>query len=1751
MRKIAVAVVVSLVALSISGQMLTARHFVGAAGGLGSDDGVGALARFNDPRGIACDASGNLYVTEYGGYSIRKISPAGEVTSITGNHFSGAARSGPLPYSQVGGPWGIAVDAAGAIYVAEERENSIRKILPDGSTYKAAGGLYLYGGGTADGQGFAAQFYSPRGIAIAPDGNIFITDSGNHTIRKMTPGGMVTTFAGQPRTPGYSDGTGTLAHFRTPQAIAVDANGTIYVGDHDNYTIRKITSDGVVTTVAGYPGYGAVVDGTGSGARFYNVTGIAVDWTGALWVTDSGTIRKVTPSGVVTTIAGDGYSSDKDGVGRAAEVNPSGIAIAPTGDFYFVDGGHAVRRISPSYVVTTVAGLPVWALPPTGPVDGTGENASFGNLIGPSAVDSAGNLYIAEPSKIRRITPAGVVTTFAGSTSYGSADGSLTDARFNYVIGLAFDANDTLYVADQGNHTIRKIAGGTVSTLAGSSGLSGTLDGIGSGARFSYINALTVDSSGNLFVTENTHVIRKVTPGGVVTTFAGVAGSAGYVNGTGSAARFNNPTAISIDAADNLYLYDFQNARIRRITPAAVVTTFAGSGSAGSVDGTGTGASVTAVGAISAFRDGGFYFAEWTVVRRMTTDGVITTVAGSRNNGTGVDTGLGSSDGTGTFARFGQFITTSLGVAADANGNVYVIDPTSRNIRVARISSGDAATIDSTTGLVGQPRSLDVIGGSADTFSWTIIRRPLGSSAVLSDATLKNPTFIPDVADRYRFRVVASGPNGVGITEVELTANCDDTVPSPSSTPNPSCLNQPVTLDAGPGMAYRWMTGDTTRTISVVPPNGGGWYSGTVWDENGCAHGFTIVQSAQMDLSTVWVQGNPGCIYSPVTMSCTTNADGGTKSYQWGTRSVSGGPITPLPGQTSSTYSLDYTVFSQPNITYYLTCTVTPSCGTPITGERAFGLLPAINPVVAAGGPTTFCQGGSVTLTAPVGATGYLWSTGATTQSMTVTSEGDYSVRLTNSTCYSYSPVTHVTVLAGPAMPTITVNGPTAFCAGGSVTLTTSANGPWLWSNGSTTQSITVDTTGDYSVTVTGDNGCTTTSAPIHVTANPLPQATIIPSGSTTFCEGGSVALTASAASSYLWSNGATTQSIAISASGNYSVTVTDANGCSTMSTPTAVTVNAPPLEPVITVSGPTTFCEGSSVVLTAPDEAVLYLWSNGATTQSIIVNTGGSYSVTTTNASGCSATSSAIAVTVLPLTTPTISASGPATFCTGGRVTLAASHAAAYLWSNGSTTQSITVDTTGSYSVATTNEFGCTATSSPTVVTVNQPPAIPVVTASGPTTFCAGGSVTLTAPAATSYLWSNGSTLQSITVADSGYYTLTVLDANSCSATSAPTLVTVNPLPPTPTVTAGGPTTFCQGGSVTLTAAAAASYLWSNGSTTQSITVDTTGSYSVATTNEFGCTATSSPTVVTVNQPPAIPVVTASGPTTFCAGGSVTLTAPAATSYLWSNGSTLQSITVADSGYYTLTVLDANSCSATSAPTLVTVNPLPPTPTVTAGGPTTFCQGGSVTLTAAAAARYLWSNGATTQSITVSTPGSYSLTISDANGCSATSTPTVVSVNPPTPVITASGSTDLCPGASVTLTAPAGFAYTWSNGAHTQSITISQAGSYTVMVKDAGGCTAISAPAVVTLKTKTSIKQPSNVSMHVNQTATLTVTASGTNLHYQWYSGKKGDTSTPLGTNASQTVGPYSVKTTYYFWVQVSGDCGVVSSNTINVTVN
>ncbi|MCK6648124.1 MAG: hypothetical protein L6Q66_00565, partial [Bacteroidia bacterium] len=661
---------------------------------------------------------------------------------------------------------------------------------------------------------------------------------------------------------------------------------------------------------------------------------------------------------------------------------------------------------------------------------------------------------------------------------------------------------------------------------------------------------------------------------------------------------------------------------------------------------------------------------------------------------------------------------------------------------------------------------------------------------------------------------------------------------------------------------------------------------------------------------------------------------------------------------------------------------------------------PASTPPSSITGTTTICANASTTLTAVGGNASSQWYTGScggtligTGSSITVNPSTTTTYYVSNMSCGTPTSCAQTTVTVNPlpAAPLIATSGPTTFCTGGSVILTSSSATGNTWSTGATTQSITVSAAGTYTVNY-ASGGCNSPNASATVTVNPLPSTpTVSASGPTTFCTGGSVTLTSSSATGNTWSTGATTQSITVNSSGTYTVNVTNGNGCVSANGSSTVTVNPLPSTPLIATSGPTTFCAGGNVTLTS-SSATGNTWSTGATTQSITVSAAGTYSVSYVSG-GCTSPSASTIITVNPLpSTPTVSASGPTTFCTGGSVTLTSSSATGNTWSTGATTQSIVVNSSGTYTVNVTNGNGCTSANGSSTVTVNPLPATPTISAGGPLSFCSGNSVTLTSSSASGNTWSTGATTQSITVNSSGTYSVTVGSAG-CSATSANTSVTVNPLPSAPTVSAGGPLSFCSGGSVTLTSSSASGNTWSTGATTQSITVSAAGTYTVSVTDGNGCTSTAGSATVTVNPLPSAPIVSASGPTTFCTGGSVTLTSSSATGNTWSTGETTQSITVNTAGTYTVSYVDGNGCTSSTASTTVTILSNPPTPVVSAGGPLTFCSGGTVTLTSSSASGNTWSTGATTQSITVNSSGTYSVTVG-ASGCSSTSANTSVTVN-------------------------------------------------------------------------------------------------------------------------------------------------------------
>jgi len=475
------------------------------------------------------------------------------------------------------------------LYVADTMNNTIRKIVIATGVVTTLAGNAAGGLVTTDGTGTAAHFYHPAGITT--DGpNLYVADSGNCTVRKIVIAtGVVTTLAGTGQSAGFNDGVGTAARFRIPSGITIEG-ASLYVADNQNHTIRKIViATGEVTTLAGTPGASGTTDGTGATARFNLPESLTSDGTN-LYVADSGnwTIRKIViATGAVTTLAGTaGSPGSTDGVGTAARFSSPSSITTDGSNLYIADSGDGTIRklVIATSEVTTVAG----SSGKYGSTDGTGATARFMYPKGLALADNS--LYVADSmnNTIRKLMIAtGQVTTLAGSAGK-SLDGIGAVARFNDPGGVTTDGT-SLYVADSGNSDIRKIviATGAVTTLAGSSGQTGSADGTGTAVRFYNPRGITTDGT-NLYVADTqNHIIRRIVIAtGAVTTLAGTAGQSGSADGVGVAAHFNSPVGITTDNV-NLYVADTNNHTIRKIVIATgEVKTLAGTaGQIGSADG--------------------------------------------------------------------------------------------------------------------------------------------------------------------------------------------------------------------------------------------------------------------------------------------------------------------------------------------------------------------------------------------------------------------------------------------------------------------------------------------------------------------------------------------------------------------------------------------------------------------------------------------------------------------------------------------------------------------------------------------------------------------------------------------------------------------------------------------------------------------------------------------------------------------------------------------------------------------------------------------------------------------------------------------------------------------------------------------------------------------------------------------------------------------------------------------------------------
>ncbi len=933
---------------------------------------------------------------------------------------------------------------------------------------------------------------------------------------------------------------------------------------------------------------------------------------------------------------------------------------------------------------------------------------------------------------------------------------------------------------------------------------------------------------------------------------------------------------------------------------------------------------------------------------------------------------------------------------------------------------------------------------------------------------------------------------------------------------------------------FNWSNGASTQNLQNLAA---GTYSVTVTDAKGCTssmNSITISQPSATLSASVQSTQNVSC-NGGGNGALTLTVSGGTSpyTYLWN----NGATTKDISGLNSGVYNV--------TITDANGCTLE---ATGVVSQPANALSATISST-----QNVFCYGGNnafinLNVTGGTAPYSFNWSNGATTQNLSNLAAGAYSVTITDANSCIYTISKTITQPSG-ALSASVASSADVTCYGlsnGTVNLNVvggTAPYNYVWSNGATTQNISGLVAGTYTVTVTDNLNCTTTISQTIAQPSAVLSSSVASSQNVN-CFGGSDAslnLTVSGGTtpySYNWNNGATTQNLTNLSAGTYTVSVTDANGCTT-STSHTITQPSAALNAAVS-SSQNVNCFGgnnASVTLTVNGGTAPYNynWSNGATTQNITGLTSGTYTVTVTDANGCTANAvQTISQPAQALSASISSAQNISCYdVPNGSINLSVSGgttAYSYLWSNGATTQNISGLQAGTYSVTVTDANGCTASAN---ATLTQPAATlntTISTASNVSCYgLSNGSLNLNVTGGTSpysYNWSNGATTQNISGLTAGTYTVSVTDANGCTSEKSATIT--QPAMALGASVQSSQNVNCYGGnnaSIQLTVnggTAPYNYNWSNGATTQNVSGLTAGSYTVTVTDANGCTTIVSQTI---SQPAAaLTASVSSSQNVSCHGennGAINLTVNGGTSpysYNWSNGASSQNLSNISAGSYSVTVTDANGCTMALNGIIISQPSasLAAVASVTdvachsnlSGAISTTVTGGTTPYT------YLWNTGATTSGITAVAAGTYTVTVTDANGCTAAQTG--ITVNEPSAALNASVAANtsvLCFGGNngaLSLNVNGGtapYSYNWSNGATTQNLNGIVAGVYSVTVTDAHNCTTSISGILVNqpdATLTTSIASTGNVACSGGGNGSLTLNVDGGTLPYtfNWSNG-------------------------------------------------
>src|ERR1035437_8022952 len=566
-------------------------HVIAGNGGnatYSGDGGPATNAGLGELIGVVADKSGSVYLVD--GNRIRKVAVDGTITTFAGSGAFGASGDGgPARDAALYDPWGVAVDAAGNVYIADRFNNRIRQVALDG-TIRTVAGTGSEGVSGDGGPATNATLRQPLAVAVDRNGSLFISDGGNLRVRMVMTDGTITTIAGNGKSGvAANGGKATDSALGSIYALTVDDAGNVYLADHSYHTIWKVAPSGTIIAVAGGNGGFSGDGGPAVGASLNSPSGVAVDSVGNLLVADSGNgrIRLVTPAGKITTTAGNGnyhFSGDAGPATNATLSAPSGLALDVNGDLIFADAAnHRVRKVTSADTITTVAGSGVVGS------SGDGGLATDASLVYPDAVavDPFGNIFVADEAAniVRKVTPGGTITTAVGTGRAGFAGdgGRAQNALLNQPNSLAMDAAGNLFVG--GFQAVRKVTpDGFISTVAGNGGFINTplVDGgPATAGPLQSAGVIAVDLNGNLLIGESgTNSVRKVTPNGIISTIAGN-GRRGFSGdgGPANSASLDYPSGLAVDSGGDVFIADANTKRIRVVTPDGKIDTVAGNGS--------------------------------------------------------------------------------------------------------------------------------------------------------------------------------------------------------------------------------------------------------------------------------------------------------------------------------------------------------------------------------------------------------------------------------------------------------------------------------------------------------------------------------------------------------------------------------------------------------------------------------------------------------------------------------------------------------------------------------------------------------------------------------------------------------------------------------------------------------------------------------------------------------------------------------------------------------------------------------------------------------------------------------------------------------------------------------------------------------------------------------------------------------------------------------------------------------------------